>query len=140
MNYVLIVDDNASIRRLLKITLGKQFEVLEADDGVSALQTVLRYQPEIVLLDVMMPGEMDGLQVLEKIKGDPRIGNTLVAMLTARGQQKDRDVAMRLGADAYFDKPFSPLLVANWVKRHSTLMPAPERAVGHACLNGSLRR
>ena len=119
MSYILIVDDHADIRRLLSITLGRQFEILEAENGVAALESIRRYHPKIVLLDVMMPGEIDGLQVLDAIRADPAIRATRVAMLTARGQQADRDDATKRGADAYFVKPFSPLQVVSWVRRQA---------------------
>lgn len=113
---VLIVDDHSDIRRLLAITLGKDYELLEAEDGASALDIVRRHRPRVVLLDVMMPGEIDGLQVLEKIKNDPLNRGTLVAMVTARGQAADGDEARKRGADAYFVKPFSPLELVSWVR------------------------
>ena len=75
-----------------------------------------RHHPKIVLLDVMMPGKMNGLQVLEAIKGNPLTQDILVAMISARGQVADHDDARKRGADAYFVKPFSPLQVANWVR------------------------
>ncbi len=113
---VLIVDDHSDIRRLLSITLGKEFEVLEAEDAASALDAVRRHHPKIILLDVMMPGKMNGLQVLEAIKTNPQTQDILVAMISARGQVADHDDARRRGADAYFVKPFSPLQVAAWVR------------------------
>ncbi len=113
---ILIVDDHADIRRLLSITLGKDYELLDAQDGLSALEAVRRHHPKVVLLDVMMPGEMDGLQVLDAIKTDPATRDIAVAMITARGQASDGDDARRRGADAYFVKPFSPLQVVAWVK------------------------
>ena len=116
MPAILIVDDHSDIRRLLSITLGKEFEILEAEDGVSALAAIRRHQPKAVLLDVMMPGEMDGLQVLDAIKSDPKTKDILVAMVTARGQVADGDDARKRGADAYFIKPFSPLQVVAWVR------------------------
>ena len=111
MAHILIVDDHADIRRLLSITLGKQYEILQADNGEAALDVVRRCHPAVVLLDVMMPGPMDGLQVLEAIKTNPHTADIVVAMVTARGQLADRDEAKRRGADAYFIKPFSPLQV-----------------------------
>ena len=113
---VLIVDDHSDIRRLLSITLGKEFEVLEAEDAASALDAVRRHHPKIILLDVMMPGKMNGLQVLEAIKTNPQTQDILVAMISARGQVADHDDARTRGADAYFVKPFSPLQVAAWVR------------------------
>jgi CheY-like chemotaxis protein len=118
MKKVLIVDDHTDIRRLLSITLGKEYEIMEAEDGVGALESIRRHRPQIVLLDVMMPGEMDGLQVLDAIKADPHLNTTLVAMVTARGQMADGDDARKRGADAYFIKPFSPLQVVAWVREH----------------------
>lgn len=119
MQKILIVDDHSDIRRLLSITLGKEYELLEAEDGASALELIRRQRPEIVLLDVMMPGELDGLDVLDAIKSDPTTKGTLVAMVTARGQVADGDDARRRGADAYFIKPFSPLQVVAWVRGHA---------------------
>jgi CheY-like chemotaxis protein len=116
VTHILIVDDHADIRRLLSVTLGKRFSILEAEDGLSALEIIRRDPPRLVLLDVMMPGELDGLAVLDAIKSDPKTRHVLVAMLTARGQTADSDDARSRGADAYFVKPFSPLQVVSWVK------------------------
>ncbi len=118
MTTILVVDDHSDIRRLLSITLGKEYQILEAEDGVTALDLVRRHHPKVVMLDVMMPGEMDGLQVLDAIKADSQTRETLVAMITARGQAADHDEGRRRGADAYFIKPFSPLQVVSWVRSH----------------------
>ena len=72
MHYLLIVDDHADSRRLLSITLGRQSEVLEAANGAAALQAIRKHQPMAVLLDVMMPGELDGLQLLDAIRAATR--------------------------------------------------------------------
>jgi DNA-binding response OmpR family regulator len=116
MAKVLLVDDHSDIRRLVRITLGKTFEVLEAEDGTSALEIVRRQKPELVVLDIMMPGELDGLQVLDAIKADANLAATRVIMVTARGQAQDYDYGMQHGADAYFIKPFSPLQLVASIK------------------------
>lgn len=116
MNTVLLVDDHPDIRRLVRITLGKNFAVLEAEDGRTALDIVRSRKPQLVVLDVMMPGEMDGFQVLEAIKSDPDLSGTRVVMVTARGQAQDYDNGTKLGADAYFIKPFSPLQLVSAIK------------------------
>lgn len=116
MTRILVVDDHPVIRRLLSVTLGKDYEILEAEDGISALEAVRNRHPHIVLLDVMMPGPMDGLQVLDTIKSNPLTCNILVAMVSARGQTADAEEAGRRGADAYFIKPFSPMQVLAWVR------------------------
>ena len=113
---ILIVDDHSDIRRLLNITFGKAYEVLEAEDSLTALEVIRRQHPEVVLLDIMMSGEPGGLQVLDAIKSDPVLKDTLVAMITARGQSADYEIGQKRGADAYFIKPFSPLQVVNWVR------------------------
>lgn len=116
MKKILIVDDHPDIRRLLSITLGGQYEILEAHDGTRALAVVRASRPQAVLLDIMMPGEPDGLQVLDAIKSDPDLKSILVAMVTARGQSADHRAAQEHGADAYFVKPFSPLQVVTWFR------------------------
>jgi CheY-like chemotaxis protein len=116
MNQVLVVDDHFDVRQLLHIALGREFEILDADNGVDALNAVLHHNPRVVLLDVMMPGKLDGLQVLDAIKSDRRCMDTYVAVISARGQQADKDEAYRFGADAYFTKPFSPISLVNWVR------------------------
>ena len=117
MDKILIVDDQSEIRKLLGISLRREYELIEAVDGPSALEMVQQHHPRLVLLDVMMPGTPDGLGVLEQIKGNPQTRHILVAMLTARGQVTDHEAARARGADAYFTKPFSPLAVLNWIRQ-----------------------
>ncbi len=109
MHTVLVVDDQVDIRRMIMIALSGDFDLLEAEDGVTALQLVRQHKPDVVLLDVMMPGEMDGLQVLQAIRADPEVKATRVIMVSAKGQVSDSELGMQLGANAYFVKPFSPL-------------------------------
>lgn len=116
MNKILLVDDHSDIRRLIRITLGKAFEVLEAEDGRTGLEMARRQKPDLVVLDIMMPGQLDGLQVLDAIKADPELLNVRVIMVTARGQAQDYETGMNRGADAYFIKPFSPLQLVTRIK------------------------
>jgi CheY-like chemotaxis protein len=109
MHKVLIVDDQADIRRMMMIALSGDLDLLEAGDGVTALQMVRQHRPDVVLLDVMMPGEMDGLQVLAAIRNDPQLKDTRVIMVSAKGQVSDSELGIQMGANAYFVKPFSPL-------------------------------
>lgn len=113
---ILVVDDHSDIRRLLAVVLGREFHVLEAENGPSALEAIRKYRPKAVLLDVMMPGDVDGLAVLKEVKSAPELRDTLVAMVTARGQTADSEHARQHGADAYFIKPFSPLQVLAWLR------------------------
>ena len=84
---VLVVEDQPDIRKLIRMTLDfGEFEVHEAENGVSGLRMLGAVRPNIVLLDVMMPGELDGFQVCRKIKEARETAGTMVVMLTARGQ------------------------------------------------------
>ena len=116
MKKILLVDDHSDIRRMIRISLGKTFDVLEAEDGITALEIVRRTNPDLVVLDVMMPGQLDGLQLLDTIRSDPKLMHTLVIMVTARGQASDYELGMARGADAYFIKPFSPLELVAAIK------------------------
>lgn len=109
MKKILIVDDQPDIRRLINLTLGKRYEIIEASDGSSALETVGNQKPDALILDVMMPGKIDGLEVLRRVKGSPRTQDIFVIMVTAKGQAVDLDSAIQAGADGYLIKPFSPL-------------------------------
>lgn len=107
---ILIVDDHADIRRLIRMTLEfEDYQIHEAADGESALQLAAALRPDVVLLDVMMPGALDGLEVCARLKADPRFAGMQVILLSARGQARDREAGLRAGADAYMVKPFSPL-------------------------------
>ena len=107
---LLIVEDQTDIRNLIRATLEfEDFEIHEAEDGRSGLDKFVAVRPAVVLLDVMMPGELDGLQVCQRIKQSPQGRNTIVILLTARGQKADIEIGLKAGADAYLVKLFSPL-------------------------------
>ena len=121
MQRVLIVEDQTDIRKLIRMTLEfENHEIYETANADEGLQAVRRLRPDLLLLDIMMPGELDGLQVLKAIRQDPRIKNTLVAMVTARGQLIDREVGKQHLANAYFVKPFRPLEVIQWLRERLT--------------------
>lgn len=113
---VLVVDDNPDIVRLLSITLSNEFEVLEACDGESALYALFQHHPKLVFLDIMMPGELNGLKLLEMIRLDSVHHHTWVGLISARGQKTDYVAAQAYGADAYFVKPFSPQQLLVWCR------------------------
>jgi two-component system, OmpR family, phosphate regulon response regulator PhoB len=118
MHRVLIVEDQTDIRKLIRMTLEfEDFEIHEASDGASGLGMARAIKPDILLLDVMMPGEMDGLQVCRHIKQDPTTRHMKVVLLTARGQARDREAGQQAGADEYLVKPFSPLQLLETIER-----------------------
>jgi len=114
---VLIADDEASLRLLVAATLeDERFQITEAKDGTSALAMARAEHPDLVLLDVAMPG-LDGLEVCRMIKQDPALAGTTVVMLTAKAQEVDRRRGLEAGADAYLTKPFSPLELLRLVEQ-----------------------
>ena len=107
---ILIVDDQDELRKLVRMTLEYADYVLyEAENGARALELLKAVQPQLVVLDAMMPGGLDGFQVCEIIKSSPETCNIQVLMLSAKGQKSDLEQGQRVGADAYLVKPFSPL-------------------------------
>lgn len=105
---ILVVDDEPHIRRVLEAILGKEgFEVLVAVDGPQGLDELSTEEVDLVILDLMMPGA-NGLEILSKIRSDPQCENTPVIILTAKGQDTDREAALAGGANDFLTKPFSP--------------------------------
>ena len=122
---LLIADDEPSVRSLVHVTLeGDEHTIFEASDGVEALEVARSEHPNLVLLDIMMP-KLDGLTVCRAIKSDPATSGTVVVMLTAQAQDRDRDQGLAAGADDYFTKPFSPLALLNMVERVRKARPGP---------------
>ena len=106
MNQMLIADDNPQLLEILKVAAQREgFQVLLARDGEEALSVFRRHQPQMLLLDVMMPG-LDGFQVCREIR---RESNVPIIMLTARGEDFEKIMGLEIGADDYIVKPFSPV-------------------------------
>jgi len=91
------------------------FTVLEARDGEEAMVQIRNHRPALVFLDVMMPRK-NGYEVCEEVKRDPELSDTYVIMLTAKGQESDRDKGLSIGADEYMTKPFSPSKITERVR------------------------
>jgi two-component system, OmpR family, phosphate regulon response regulator PhoB len=109
MKKLMIADDEDGIRSLVKMTLAvDSFEIVEARDGDEALAVARREQPDLLFLDVMMPGT-SGVDVCRTLKEDPATAGITIVMLTAKAQEQDREEGLAAGADDYFTKPFSPV-------------------------------
>ena len=116
MKKLLIVDDEDGVRALVRMTLDNGlYEIIEASDGLEALDLAKEHHPDLVLLDVMLP-DLSGMDVCRKIKDDPDLASTTVVMLTARAQTADLGDAEEAGADGYFTKPFSPIALTRKVE------------------------
>ncbi len=105
---ILIVEDEKDILNLIEWHLrAEEYSVLKADDGIQGLNLAVEQLPDLIILDLMLPG-MDGLQICKALKKNPKTENIPVVMLTAKGEEIDRIVGLELGADDYMVKPFSP--------------------------------
>ena len=105
---VLVVDDDAFIRRPLEFILREEgFHPDTAVDGEDCLRKVTANRPDLIILDVMMPGR-DGFDVCRVLKGDPRHAEIPIILLSARGQEQDRRRGLSLGAADFMTKPYSP--------------------------------
>jgi CheY-like chemotaxis protein len=110
MKKILIVDDQLEVRELVEVTLRVgDYHILKAQSGEEAIAVVKAEQPTLIIMDIMMPGGMDGLEATRILKNDPETQNCKIIMLTAKGQQSDIERGLAAGADDYFIKPFSPL-------------------------------
>lgn len=108
---LLIVDDEAHIRMLLEQTLedleDEGVDFFMADNGEQALALIENEAPDLVLLDVMMP-KMNGMEVCQKVKQNPKLDNVYIIILTAKGQEVDKQRSFDVGANRYMTKPFDP--------------------------------
>ena len=116
MTRVLVIDDEAPIRLLCRVNLEADgMQVLEASDGPTGLEKARNEEPDVILLDVMMPG-LDGWQVAEELLDDRRTSSIPIVFLTARAEVRDRVRGLDLGGIDYVTKPFNPIELAPQVR------------------------
>ncbi len=108
---LLIVDDEPHIRMLIEQTLeeleDEDITFLTADNGETALEIIQQERPQLVFLDVMMP-KMNGMEVCRRVKKELMLNDVYIVLLTAKGQELDRQKGQEVGADVYMTKPFDP--------------------------------
>lgn len=110
MKKILIVDDKKEVRELVQVTLrGADYTILQAKNDKEAIEITHAKKPDLIIMDIMMPGDIDGLDAVRTIKSDPKTKDVKIIMLTAKSQTSDLDEGFKAGADGYFIKPFSPL-------------------------------
>lgn len=113
---ILLVEDDISLSEIVAYNIGQAgYEVLVARDGQDGLRQAQRKQPDLVILDLMLP-VMDGLEVCRRLRSDPSTAETLVLMLTAKSEETDEVVGFSVGADDYVTKPFSVKILVERVK------------------------
>ena len=116
---ILIVDDEAHIRMLIAQTLeeleDEGVEFLTAENGEIALDIIQKENPKLVFLDVMMP-KMNGMEVCRRVKKELELNDVFIVLLTAKGQELDRQRGQEVGADVYMTKPFDPEIILSKAK------------------------
>lgn len=113
---VIVIEDERNIIEAISFILSRDgWDVATHSNGHDAIDAVRLRRPDIVILDVMLPGK-SGFDILQEIRSDSELGHTPVLMLTARGQEKDKEQAERAGASAYMTKPFSNMEVLDTVR------------------------
>lgn len=118
MKRVLIVEDQADIRELIRLTLEiEDFDIHEAENGDIGLDMARQLKPDLVLMDVMMPGTLNGFDACSHIKSDTGLKRVKVVILSAKGQDADKQRGKQAGADGYLTKPFSPKQLLDVVSR-----------------------
>lgn len=128
MERILIIEDEVDIAELISFNLKRhQYDVHLAHDGVEGLKAIVRLDPHLIVLDLMIP-KMDGFQVLKELRNNRSFKNTPVLMLTAKAQTEDRIHGLEQGVDDYMTKPFSPkelvLRVKSILKRSNASIPS----------------
>jgi CheY-like chemotaxis protein len=114
---ILIADDQAPIRSLITTVLSKEYQVIQATSGTEALRMIRSEKPDLVIMDVLMPG-MDGLTVCSQLKADPDTAKIPVLILTIIDYELNRRFAENLGADGYITKPFTAEQLKKAVSSH----------------------
>jgi len=113
---ILVVDDDPDIVEIVKYNLSNEdYKVYTAKDGIEAVEKAKKKKPNLILLDVMMP-EMDGIEACEKIRGIKGLDKTVIAFLTARGEDYSQVAGFEAGADDYITKPIKPKVLSSKVK------------------------
>ena len=123
---ILAADDQASVRQLLEVILGAHYDVVTVGDGLAVLEYVKDHTPDLVILDVGMPG-LDGLEVCSRLRSVGRFTNTAIVILTAEVGNRTRDGARLFGADLFVEKP---LLARPFLKQVRDLLETFSRRTG----------
>jgi two-component system phosphate regulon response regulator PhoB len=134
---ILIIDDEKDLLELVRYNLEKDaYDVICASDGQSGFEIAVKHRPDLIVLDLMMPG-IDGLEVCRRLRAENRTVHTPLIMLTARATEADRIVGLEMGADDYVTKPFSPRELVARVKavlRRTAQQHEPPELIKHGSI------
>jgi DNA-binding response OmpR family regulator len=134
---VLVVDDDLEVAKSIEASLRKQYQVSVVHSGIKALKEARRHQPDIIVLDVVMPG-IDGFETCRQLRADPGLADIPILFLTALGRPEDRVTGLRAGGDDYLTKPFNLEELQLRIKailRRSGQNSSPRRADSHIKIN-----
>jgi two-component system alkaline phosphatase synthesis response regulator PhoP len=124
---ILIVDDEPDILEFISYNLSKsEYDVLKCSTGKEALEKAIEFKPNLILLDVMMP-EMDGIETCEKLRSKPELDNSIIAFLTARGEDYSQIAGFEAGGDDYIIKPIKPKVLVSRIKALLKRQGSPEQ-------------
>jgi two-component response regulator len=124
---ILLVDDEEDILEIVGYNLEQEgFEVLTAKNGKQAIKIAKKAQPQLIIMDVMMP-EIDGIEACERIRAIPELSQTIITFLTARGEDYSQLAGFEAGADDYITKPIKPKLLISKIKALLRRLPSYER-------------
>ncbi len=123
---ILVVEDQDSIRRMIEaLVQARGHQVTAVSSGTKAIDVALTDPPDLVLLDLNLPGQYDGFEVCRRLRADPGTAKVPVVIISALDDQESRDRATEAGATAYYTKPFSPIALLKEIDRLKNLTQAP---------------
>lgn len=115
---ILVVEDQESIRKMIEaLVKARGYEVTAVNSGAKALETITERLPDVVLLDLMMPGQFDGLEVCRRLRADPVTRQLPVLIITAMAGDDVKTQALEAGATGFYNKPFSPIALLKELER-----------------------
>ena len=117
MKKILIVDDDVGIRELVDTTLrSDDYQIFQAESGEQAIELAREEKPDLIIMDIMMPGDIDGFEATRIIKSDPETKSSAIIILSGKAEEAEKEKGFAAGADDYFTKPFSPLALIKKVE------------------------
>lgn len=124
---ILVVEDQDSIRRMIEALVhARGYDVEAVASGTKAIDVAMIRPPDLVLLDLMLPGQYDGFEVCRRLRADPATKNVPVVIISALDDADSRAQASEAGATAYYTKPFSPIALLKQIDRLKALSEAPD--------------
>jgi len=114
-NRILIAEDDDMVQKIINEVLQEDYELIFAEDGIKALELAKKYQPELLLLDIMMP-EKNGFEVCRELREENELQRSIIIMVTALSDKDSEKMGLKAGADDFITKPFNPLELRTKVK------------------------